>query len=288
MIELHNDHLQVSIDPKGAEMQMLCRKDNGLNYLWRGDPAFWGKFSPILFPIVGTLKENHYFFQGQQYTLPRHGFARDKTFVVSNLGPTEAVFTLSDDTATRSVYPFAFTLRIHYRLVGPALEVHYEVHNPGEGPLYFSVGGHPAFAVPLAPGTQYEDYTLTFSQPETATRRVLADGLLSASATPFLEGERVIHLTHELFTRDAIVLNGLVSESVTLGSDKTPHGLTFRIHGWPDLGIWAAPNAPFVCIEPWQGHADEVDSDQELTHKKGIVALAGGDTWERAWTVDLY
>ncbi|TDX00013.1 aldose 1-epimerase family protein [Dinghuibacter silviterrae] len=288
MIELHNDLLQVAIDPKGAELQMLCRKDNGLNYLWKGDPAFWGKFSPVLFPIVGTLRDNHYRYQGKTYTLPRHGFARDKTFVVSHLGPSEAEFSLSDDESTRSVFPFPFILRLHYRLDGAVMELRYEVHNPGDGPLFFSVGGHPAFAVPLVAGTEYEDYTLTFSQPETASRRVLADGLLSKTATPFLQDERLVHLSHALFTQDAIVLNGLVSDTVTLGSSKTPHGLTFRIRDWPDLGIWAAPDAPFVCIEPWQGHADEVDTDQELTHKKGIVALAAGATWSRAWTVELH
>ena len=288
MIDLHNELLTVTIDPKGAEMQMLCRKDNGLNYLWRGDPTFWAKHSPVLFPIVGSLLGNTYSYGGKSYTLPRHGFARDKVFLVSNLEPAGAEFTLSDDASTRSVYPFPFLFRIRYRLEGSTLEVRYEIHNPGEGPLYFSVGGHPAFAVPLVDGTQYEDYTLTFSKPETASRHVLQDGLLSTDETPFLREQSVIRLTHDLFAQDAIVLHGLRSETVTLGSTKTPHGLKFHIRDWPDLGIWAAPNASFVCIEPWQGHADEVTTDQQLTHKKGIVALAPSETWTRAWSVELF
>ncbi|HTJ12479.1 MAG TPA: aldose 1-epimerase family protein [Dinghuibacter sp.] len=288
MIELHNELLAVAIDPKGAEMQMLCRKDNGLNYLWKGDPLYWGKHSPILFPIVGTLKGNAYLYEGKSYTLPRHGFARDKTFLIADITPDKAVFALTEDESTLAAYPFPFLLRVHYTLTGASLEVRYDVQNTGKSPMYFSIGGHPAFSVPLVEGTGYEDYTLTFSQAETATRRVLVDGLLSAEATPFLRDESVVHLNHELFAEDAIVLNGLRSDSVTLGSAKTPHGLTFRIKDWPDLGIWAAANAPFVCIEPWQGHADEVDSHQQLAQKRGVVSLAPGQTWSRAWTVELF
>lgn len=288
MIDLHNELLAVAIDPKGAEIQMLCRKDNGLNYLWKGDPLFWGKHSPILFPIVGTLKGNTYYYEDKPYTLPRHGFARDKTFLIADITPDKVVFALTEDESTLAVYPFPFLLRVHYTLDGAALEVRYDVHNSGKGPMYFSIGGHPAFAVPLVDGTVYEEYTLTFSQTETAGRHVLVDGLLGADATPFLKNESVIRLDHELFAKDAIVLHGLRSDSVTLGSARTRHGLTFQIRDWPDLGIWAAANAPFVCIEPWQGHADEVDSNQQLTQKRGVVTLAAGQTWSRAWRVELF
>ena len=286
--ELHNELLKVVIDSKGAEMQMLCRKDNGLNYLWKGDPVFWGKHSPILFPIVGSLKDNTYFYQGKSYQLSRHGFARDKEFMGGSVTPDKATFVLTEDEDTLAAYPFPFTMHVQYFINGPRLEVQYSVTNTGGSTMYFSIGGHPAFAVPLVDGTGYEDYTLTFSQPETASRRVLVDGLLSADATPFLQNESVVKLTHGLFAEDAIVLHGLQSDTVTLGSAKTPHGLTFDIEGWPDLGIWAAPNAPFVCIEPWQGHADEVDSDQQLSQKRGVVALAPGQTWTRAWWVALF
>jgi galactose mutarotase-like enzyme len=288
MIDLHNEFLNVSIDPKGAEMQMLCRKADDLNYLWKGDPAFWGKHSPVLFPIVGALRGNTYFYEGKSYTLPRHGFARDKVFEVISANPEEALFSLSDDEATHSVYPFPFVFRIRYRLDGPVLEVGYEVHNPGPGPLYFSVGGHPAFAVPLVEGTRYEDYTLTFSRPETAGRHVLQDGLLRDEETPFLQDQAVVRLTRALFAEDAVVLHGLRSQTVTLGSEQTERGLRFRILDWPDLGIWAAPGAPFVCIEPWQGHADPVDGNQQLVYKKGIVALEPGAGWARSWTVEPF
>jgi galactose mutarotase-like enzyme len=288
MISLENEFLTATIDPKGAELQTLCRKDNGLNYLWKGDPAFWGKHSPILFPIVGALKENTYYYEGKKYTLPRHGFARDRQFDVAGSGPDEAWLLLRDDAETRSVYPFPFVLSVRYHLDGPVLAVRYEVRNPGQDPLYFSIGGHPAFSVPLVEGTKYEDYYLLFSQAETKGRHVLEDGLLRAEVMPFLEDQQKIALTHELFAADALVFQGLHSDTVLLGSDKTPHGLRFVIGGWPDLGIWAAPGAPFVCIEPWQGHADFVHSDQQLVHKEGIVRLDAEEKWERGWAVELF
>jgi len=288
MITLQNEFLSATVHPKGAELQTLCRKDNGLDYLWKGDPVYWGKHSPVLFPIVGSLKGNTYIFEGKSYTLPRHGFARDKNFLAEAISEGEALFTLSDDESSRAVYPFPFIFQVRYRLEGPALEVQYEVHNPGKTPLYFSVGGHPAFAVPLTADTHYEDYYLAFSQPETAGRSVLEDGLLKAEATPFLLEEQLVPLSHGLFADDAIVLKGLHSDTVSLKSHTTPHGLHFRIKGWPDLGIWAALNAPFVCIEPWQGHADYINHDQQLLHKEGMVELPGGGYWERSWKVDLF
>lgn len=288
MIRLQNEFLTADIHPKGAELQTLCRKDNSLNYLWRGDPAFWGKHSPILFPIVGSIKGNTYYFEGKSYTLPRHGFARDKEFEVQAASGEEAVFTLKDDSQTREAYPFAFVFQVRYRLSGPILEVEYSVSNPGSTPLYFSIGGHPAFAVPIVEGKHYEDYYLEFSQPETADRHVLEDGLLLRESAPFLSGEQKVPLKHELFAEDAIVLHGLRSDTVTLKSDVDGHGLHFSIKGWPDLGIWAAPGAPFVCIEPWQGHADYVNHDQQLVHKEGVVELPAGDQWARSWKVELF
>jgi galactose mutarotase-like enzyme len=288
MIHLQNEFLSATIDPKGAELQTLCRKDNGLDYLWSGDPAYWGKHAPILFPIVGTLRGNTYIFDGMTYTLPRHGFARDKTFDVLPIDEQEAEFTLKDDSQTREVYPFAFLFRVRYRLAGPLLEVEYSVSNPGGVPLYFAIGGHPAFAVPLEKGNRYEDYYLEFNRPETAARNVLKDGLLQRESAPFLSGEQKIPLTHELFANDAVVLHGLQSDTITLKSDRSPHGLCFSIRGWPDLGIWAAPGAPFVCIEPWQGHADYADHDRQLVHKEGMVELAPAGEWKRSWKVELF
>jgi galactose mutarotase-like enzyme len=286
MIRLMNSQLQASMDPLGAELREL--KAHGRDYLWSGDPAWWGKCSPVLFPIVGTLKDNHYHYGGTTHTLPRHGFARDKVFEARQLSDTEAVFTMEDDEATRIAYPFRFLLRLRYLLVGNRLTVTYTVINTGDAPLFFSLGAHPAFAVPLMPESTYDDHYLEFETEETAGRWELKDGLLTGEVVPFLEHQRRIPLTKGLFASDAIVLKGLKSRSLSLRNDKDDHGLRFGIEGWPHLGIWAAKDADFVCIEPWQGHADPVSHDGRLERKPGMLRLAPAEDWENSWWVELF
>ena len=186
MVILENDILLASIHPLGAELQSLFRKDLNQQYMWKGDPEFWGKFSPILFPIVGTLKENTYYFKGTAYHLSRHGFAREKEFALESASKTNAVFVLKDDEPSRKLYPFKFELRVTYSLHQKGLEVSYEVLNPDVESLYFSLGAHPAFAVPLVQGTNYNDYYLEFEKPEKAGRWPLENGLLINRAVPFL------------------------------------------------------------------------------------------------------
>ena len=288
MHQLENDYLQVSVNSLGAELQKLYRKDTGLDYLWSGDPAFWGKFSPMLFPIVGTLRDNHYHYRGTGYSLPRHGFAREKSFTLTQASLTTLEFTLQDDESTRVVYPFRFVLRLTYTLEGHRLRVAYTVLNPDEQPLYFSIGAHPAFAVPLEQERSYHDYQLRFNQPETTGRWALQDGLLLNHAEPFLDQSSIIPLHPDLFARDAIVLKGLASDTISLRSAFSDHGWTFGFADWPHLGIWAAKGAPFVCIEPWQGHADPVNHDGDITRKPGIVHLDPMDSWQRDWWIDVF
>lgn len=285
---LENDWLRIEVSELGAELQRLYRKDTGLEYLWSGDPAYWGKFSPVLFPIVGTLRNNHYRYKGTDFTLPRHGFAREKRFDVTAATASILEFTLQDDEATRVVYPFRFVLRLTYTLEEHRLRVAYTVLNPDENLLYFSLGAHPAFAVPLERGTAYHDYRLVFNRPETTVRWGLQDGLLLNKGESFLVDSRDIPLSETLFARDAIVLKGLSSDEVSLVRDGSTHGWTFGFAGWPHLGIWAANGAPFVCIEPWQGHADPVDHDGDFTTKPGIVKLDPMDSWQAAWWIDVF
>jgi galactose mutarotase-like enzyme len=287
-VYLENDLLSIAVSPLGAELQKLQRKDLSLDYLWSGDPAFWGKFSPVLFPIVGTLRRNQYTYRGTDYTLPRHGFARERTFQLLRQSPSELIFELQDDERTRMVYPFRFILQIRYTLEGRKLTVTYSLSNPDEQPLYFSLGAHPAFAIPLTSDTVYDDYALRFNRPETAVRWSLQDGLLLNQGEPLLNGSSEIPLHPALFELDAIVLKDILSDEIRLLSDRHSHGLTFGFKGWPHLGIWAAKGASFVCIEPWQGHADPVDHDGDLTRKPGIVKLEPMEQWERSWWVELF
>lgn len=289
MIQLHNEALEVQVNPMGAELVSCRLRETGTDYMWNGNPAFWGKHSPVLFPIVGTLKNNRYFYQGKAYELPRHGFAREKTFSVNQLSNSQAIFTLVQDESTLALYPFPFRLSLIYTLSGKQLRVGYEVENTGADPLYFSLGAHPAFAVPLQAAQTYSDYYLLFEQNETAGRWPISpEGLIEKEPLPLFQNARELPLSYSLFQKDALVLKQLRSAYIEIRNHKDAHGLRFAFNGFPFFGIWAAKNADFVCLEPWCGIADSVDTDQELINKEGIECLAAGALFEREWSITLF
>ena len=286
---IENGSLRVAVNAQGAELSSIWHKSAALEYLWSGDPAYWGKKSPVLFPIVGTLRHNTYRHQGQTYNLPRHGFARDRLFVVKDHSPEQVVFALRHDAESLKVYPFPFELRIAYQLEGDALSVGYAIENLGEEPMYASIGAHPAFRAPLVSGLAYEDYYLEFEAEENAGIYPLtAQGLTLSPAQPFLAGARRLALEKSLFYADALVFKELASTRISLKSDKSPHGLQLDFPGFPYFGIWAAKDAPFICLEPWCGIADAADANQELASKEGILAVAGREVLEREWRVRLF
>ncbi|AXY74014.1 aldose 1-epimerase family protein [Paraflavitalea soli] len=289
MFTIESSLLKAVINPKGAELTSLVHKEHSLEYMWSGNPAFWGKHSPVLFPIVGTLKNNQYQYKGQSYRLGRHGFARDQQFAVESQTADAITFLIKSNEESLKVFPFAFEFRIRYTALEASLTVTYEVTNPGKEELYFSVGGHPAFKVPLTDTTTYEDYYLTFEQQEDAPRWPISpDGLIETTPRPLLQVTNRLRLTKELFQKDALVLKGLRSSRISLQSDMTPHGLSMDFPGFPFFGIWAAKEADFVCLEPWCGIADGVGANQQLTNKEGINKLPAKEVFTRTWTVSLF
>ena len=288
MQTLKNNQLAVKINPKGAELSSLFNIENQTEYLWNADPTFWGKSSPVLFPIVGALKNDIYRFEGKEYTLPRHGFARDREFIVEKSEENSITFLLTHDENTLKVYPFKFEFRLIYSLENNSLNVTYSVKNVGENKMYFSVGGHPAFAVPLAEDTAYDDYYLEFNKTENFKRWGLtANGLIETQPFDFMKDTSQLNLTKELFYEDAIVFKNLESTSVILKSDKANRQLKLDFEDFPYIGIWAAKDADFVCIEPWRGIADSTNHNQELTEKEGIEGLDKGDIFEKTWRVTV-
>ena len=286
---IENDWLKVTVQPLGAELTGLFNKQTRLEYIWAADPKFWAKHSPVLFPIVGALKNNSYLFKGRSYQLNRHGFAREQLFRVDQRSTGAVTFLLQHSDATLAVYPFAFSLRIRYLLDTNRLQVQYEVINEGEGAMYFSIGAHPAFRVPLSPGTRYADYFLEFEKSEQSPRWIITpEGLISRESTPFLENTRILPLAKSLFYRDAIVFKNLQSQSIQLRSNITQHGISMQFPGFPYFGIWAAKDADFVCLEPWCGIADAEYTNQELIVKEGIETLQQGETFARTWSVQCY
>jgi galactose mutarotase-like enzyme len=289
MQTLKNQTLTVKINPKGAELISVFNQENQTEYMWSADVAFWGKSSPVLFPIVGALRNNLYHFEGKEYHLPRHGFAREREFVVENADDESVTFLLTHDEESLKIYPFTFEFRLKYQIHKNRLSVTYSVKNIGDKTMYFSVGGHPAFAVPLSADTNYEDYYLEFNKTENFQRWGLVEGgLIADHSTAFLLNTNRLALTKELFYDDAIVFKNLQSTEVILKSDKTNRQLKFDFKGFPYLGIWAAKDANFVCIEPWCGIADSENHNQELIEKEGIIALEINKIFERTWSVNSY
>lgn len=285
MVTIGNDFLEVSIKSKGAELINIYHKIKNQEYVWQGDPAFWGKHSPVLFPIVGSLKDNHFEYGGQLFPLSRHGFARDMEFELVNKEAETVTFLLSNKAETENVYPFLFRFYIIYQLQGASLSVTYKVENPGTGDLWFSVGGHPAFRIPLFEGSSYDEYFLEFSEKEPLQRWPISkDGLIETAPEPVTSGN-TLQLTKSLFYRDALVFKNLESQRVDLKHINGNTVLQFNFSGFPYLGIWAAKDADFVCIEPWCGIADSVNSNQQLEQKEGINRLGAGEVFERTWSV---
>lgn len=286
---ISNNILNVVIASKGAELQNIFNKQTSLEYLWNGDEKFWAKRSPVLFPIVGGLKGNTYFINNQSYQLPRHGFARDNNFEVLHHDDNCITFLLDANHDLKKNYPFNFEFHIQYELTENKLSVTFFVKNTDEKNILFSVGAHPAFKVPLVDGTAFSDYYLLFSETENAGKWPLSkDGLIEKEPIPFLINTNKLPLSKELFYTDALVFKQLASNSISIVSDKTTHGLKLVFDDFPYMGIWNAKDADFVCIEPWCGIADTVDTTQQLAEKEGINILPAGENFKRTWTVEVF
>lgn len=288
VIVIANEHIKATFASKGAELQSISGVHSGTEYLWSGDPDFWGKYSPVLFPIVGALKENTYYYKDRAYSLPRHGFARDMEFDYQMIDEHELLFTLKHNEATLKVYPFEFELRLRYRIYGASLCCTYEVLNPAAEELLFSVGAHPAFAAPLNNQGCYTDYFLQFNQDDKLTYHHIVNNLISDQTSTISLSDGKLPLKHELFYDDALVFKNLKSNEISLMNTKNYNGLSFKFEGFPYFGIWAAKDADFVCLEPWCGIADPAHSAQQLIAKEGIERLEPKGQWERTWKVTFF
>lgn len=287
-IVIENENLRATINPLGAELVSLLKLDDNTGYMWDANPSFWGKTSPVLFPIVGGLKNDTYFYDGNEYKLPRHGLARTMNFEVESQTQNSVVFLLKNKPETEKVYPFAFELRLIYALIANKLELKYHITNPDTKALLFSIGGHPAFKCPIENELNYEDYFLEFNEKEDLERWPLnSAGLVLNEPLEILKNTNKLLLTKELFHQDALVFKHLKSDSVTLKSQKSSKQLKFEFKNFPYLGIWAAKDADFVCIEPWCGIADSAETNQNLETKEGIISLESKGVFERSFLIEI-
>lgn len=283
-ISISSDLLSASINPRGAELWEL-KDAEGRDLLWHGDAAFWTGRAPILFPIVGALSGGTYRVGDSTYALPQHGFGRRRRFTPVEASGSHTTLRLIADAETLAVYPFDFALDLGFAISGARLDVTATLTNTGDAPLPASFGYHPAILWPLPYGTARGDHFILFDAAETASVfRPDAQGLLVPGARPSQLNGRALKLDDALFADGALVLTELSGHGLVYGAADGPR-LRITYPDTPHLGIWSKPGAPFICIEPWQGHADPSGFMGEIWDKPGIVRLAPGE--RRAWRMEI-
>jgi galactose mutarotase-like enzyme len=288
---VESDDLKVVIQKEGAELCSVISKKSGTEYIWQADPQVWGSYAPNLFPIIGGLKEGKYRYKGSWYEMPKHGFIRrNENLIVEEISTNSVLFVLQSDEATKEIYPFDFQFRIQYSVTGNTLTVSHQVNNAGKEDLLFSLGGHPAFNCPIHSNAKYEDYHLEFEHQEHAATHLLDinKGLVSNETELVLNNSTRLPLHKNLFDRDALIFKNLKSNSVSLVHKNKGKVLSMDFSDFPYLGIWAKPNADYVCIEPWLGIADSVSHNQNLEEKEGIISLPKNQKFSAEYSIELF
>jgi galactose mutarotase-like enzyme len=287
---IHGEGVSATVLAHGAELCSL-KTSAGLELVWQAGPE-WKRHAPLLFPIVGKLKNDRLHHRGKSYPMTQHGFARDSRFEWVDRERSSCRLVLGDNAQTRTRYPFAFRLTVTYRLQGADLDVWFEIANPGEEMLPASIGGHPAFNWPLLPGVSKESYRLSFSRQEPAPIRRLKDGLLRPQLEPSPIRGTELALSAPLFDDDAIILDRPASTSVRYAAAEGPSlemsSLEVSWEGFQQLGIWSKPGgAPFLCIEPWRGFASPLDFDGPFADKPGLMHIKPGETERLSYRISV-
>ena len=286
--EIKNEHIKAKIKSFGAELNSLQKIDEDLEYMWQGDSKYWNRHSPILFPIVGRLKNDSYTYQNQKYNMTQHGFARDKEFEVIKNEVDFIEFRLKSDEKTLEIYPFSFELYLSYKLEKNSLIVSYKVINKSDDKMLFSIGAHPAFNWTLKEDEKKEDYFIEFEDLKQTKRYFLNDLGLLYKKEDLKIIDNKIPLNEKLFKNDALVFNDKNINSINLKDKNNNKILNIEFKDFPYLGIWSKPNlAPFVCIEPWFGVADEENSNQNIEDKRGVQVLLKDELFSCFYSIEI-
>ena len=278
MVTLENEVLKITLREHGAEMRSLTEKKDGTEYLWNGDPSWWKYSSPVLFPIVGKLHEGKYKVDGKVYELPSHGFGRISDFALLGNTETTAKFALDWSEETLKCYPYKFRLEISYKLENNAVAVGWRVINKDDRTIYFSIGAHPALRCPITAGEDIDDCFLEFEGEEKAEKfAVTDDAFLINEYVPGFKGKEQ-PLSWEFFAKGTWIFDKLASNKVTVRSKKSQKSVAVSAPGFPFWAFWSPEKggAPFICIEPWFGHADFAGYDGEFARRHGTQSLEAG------------
>ena len=279
-ITIYNHQIKATINTLGAELIQLEKENH--NYIWTIDETYWNKTSPILFPIVGRLKNDTYTIEGKTYELPRHGFARNFEFELENQTENTVVLLFTENQETLKHYPFQFELRLKYELIENSLKMNYSIINKSQETMPFSIGAHPAFAI----NELFSDFTIAFNEVEDFVSHELEKEQFNNSFKKIPSENGKINLDYALFEKDALVFKHLKSDILTLLKKNQPY-ISVEFKGFPYLGIWTKPNAPFLCIEPWCGLADNVNHNGNIYEKEGIQILDKNADFQREINITL-
>ncbi len=264
MVKIKSGKTIVTISELGAEIQSV--NIGGNEYIWHGDPAFWEGRAPLLFPICGGLIDDGCIIDGREYKIPKHGFAKNKMFTVEKKDESSVTFLLCDDTDTYEMYPFRFELRVTYIVTDNRLDVLYDVTNKNNKVMYYSIGSHEAYVCPEG----YEQYDIIFPEKETLIALNVVGSQLDHKGPCVLKDGNILPLYDKYFAVDALVFEKFNSKSATLRNRTSGKEVVVEFPDATMLLIWTKPEAPFVCIEPWCGAPDYVDSTNDFATKIGI------------------
>lgn len=286
---IKNEFLKAVISSKGGEIRSICDAE-GKEYLWQGDEATWTDRAPNLFPYIARLTNGSYTYKGETYHMDIHGFLMYSEMELVEQGDDFLVLELKCTEDTRSHYPFEFGFKMRWELKGETLETTYIVDNRDEKTMYFGVGGHPGFNVPMEEGLFFEDYHLDFGEGAYPVKEVFSDDcfVLEKDEEFKLRDNRYLDLSHSLFDNDAIVLREM-PRSVTLESPRAKKAITVEFPQMDYLGLWHWPRTEvnYICIEPWSSLPSRKDVVEDLETQKSLLSLEAGGHYENKWTITI-
>lgn len=286
---LKNEFLTITVNDFGAELSSIVSTQTGQSYLWNADPAYWKRHSPVLFPIVGSLRGKCYQYNGQEYSMSQHGFARDMDFECIEASETSIKHRLISTPETMKQYPFSFILDITYQLSDNTIQIIWDVTNTDTKEMYFSIGAHPAFNCPLKPEEKQSSYYLQFDTTNPLIiRNINEDGLAKEDTYTLPLDGSLLGIHSHLFDEDALVIEDNQLHSVALLTpDKKPY-VTVDFDA-PLFGLWspAKKDAPFICIEPWYGRCDSDSYADTLENRTWGNHCSPGETFHKSYTITI-
>lgn len=287
IFSINNRFLSISVNKNGAELASVMQLDNQFEFIWNANPAVWNRHAPVLFPIVGKLKNNKISINGNLFEMSQHGFARDSSFELVNKTEKSLTFLMHSNIETLEKYPFEFKFYIIYSFteITNQLKITYKITNNSTVEMPFSIGAHPAFKLPIPDLNQYD---INFYSLNHIERHLLKDGLFNYETENIKLENHLLKLNPELFDKDAIVLKNTSTKKIALKHQFSNYEVSCEFNDFNDLGIWAKKgNQAFICLEPWLGFSDNIDADGEINNKKGIIILPVNETFEASYFLNL-